>query len=99
MKSVSAEWRKYPERYTAKEKGVIYSFSKVLVAPKRFEKQVPYFVILVKLESGKMVTSHLVDAHEEDVVIGARVVPVFRKISHDGGEAAISYGTKYILVT
>jgi hypothetical protein len=98
MKSSVSEWRKYGERYQVHEGGIILSFSKVFVASKRFAKQTPFFVAVIQLDSGKKITSHIVDVNDDArVVIGARVKPVFRKIGHDSDTAAIAYGTKFIL--
>lgn len=98
MKSSISEWRKYPTRYRGVGKGTIYSFSKVLVASRRFSKSVPYFVALIQLDSGEKITSHIVDTLEDDVRIGAKVRPVFRKIGIDSPEESIAYGTKFIVV-
>lgn len=99
MKSSIAEWRNYSKRYQVTEEGEVFSYSKVFVSAKRFAKLTPYFVALIKLDSGKMITSHVVDVEDDsNMKIGARVRPVFRKIAHDDDVAAITYGTKFVLV-
>jgi hypothetical protein len=49
----------------------------------------------VKLDEGPRITAQLVCTPEE-VRIGMRVKPVFRKIAADGESGVIYYGTKYV---
>lgn len=98
MKSVVSEWRSYHDRYSLREEGEVLSFSVVYVATAAFSDQVPYVVAVILLDSGKKITSHIVDCEISDVVIGSRVAPVFRKIYNGGSHEAISYGVKFKLL-
>jgi len=74
-------------------KGEVYSYTVVYSPPTGFEEQVPYTIVLVKLEEGAMVLGQLVD--NGDVKIGDRVEAVFRKIQSDDPEGLIHYGFKF----
>ncbi|MGB9719257.1 MAG: Zn-ribbon domain-containing OB-fold protein [Candidatus Anstonellales archaeon] len=74
-------------------KGEVYSYTVVFSPPTGFEEQVPYTIVLVKLEEGAMVLGQLVD--DGDVRIGDRVEAVFRKIQSDDPEGLIHYGFKF----
>src|SRR3989344_592980 len=49
------------ELYKFSVKGEVYSFTKVTEAPQGYEGQVPYYLALVKLDEGPMVTAQLTD--------------------------------------
>lgn len=98
MKSVVSEWRAYHDRYTLREEGEIFSFSVVHVASQAFSDQVPYVVAVILLDSGKKITSHIVDCDISSVSIGDRVRPLFRKVYNGQKDEAISYGVKYTSV-
>lgn len=74
-------------------KGEVYSYSVVYSPPAGFEEQVPYTIVLIKLDEGAMTLGQLVD--NGDVRIGDRVEAVFRKIQQDDPEGLIHYGFKF----
>ncbi|MBU1119481.1 Zn-ribbon domain-containing OB-fold protein [Patescibacteria group bacterium] len=76
--------------------GEIYSFSKIHVSPEQFQKQVPYYVALIKLDNGPVISSQIVDVGSEKLFVGMRVYAVFRKVSGTG-EQALTYGIKFRL--
>ncbi len=75
-------------------RGRIVSFSLLRSPPKGFEAYVPYYVVVVELENGVRVFGTLTDVFGE-VKEGMEVEAVFRKISEDGEEGLIHYGTKF----
>ena len=54
----------------------------------------PYVLAIVELDEGPRLTAQLVCSPDE-VRIGMRVRPVFRRISADGESGVIHYGTKF----
>jgi uncharacterized protein len=82
------------ELYTFAGKGEVYSCTVVLDPPEGFEGQKPYYVALVKLDEGPMVTAQLTDL-EGGPEIGMRVEMVTRKLRTDGEEGIIVYGYKF----
>ncbi len=82
------------ELFAFSGKGTLYSFTEVLDAPSGFEDQAPYYVALIKLDEGPMLTAQLTDLEDEPVV-GMRVEMVTRKLRTDGRAGMIVYGYKF----
>lgn len=83
-------------RWEFSGKGVIYSFTKVLDdAPEGFEDQVPYWVALIKLDEGPMVTAGLTDFGDEKPEIGMKVEMVTRRLKADGERGILIHGYKF----
>ena len=61
--------------------GEIASFTIIRVAPEGFERYTPYAVALIRLDEGTTISGQVID-DVNDVAIGKRVRPVFRKM-HD----------------
>jgi uncharacterized OB-fold protein len=78
-------------------RGSILEATRVHKPAPGFELQVPYFVALVKTEEGPIVTGQVVDSDEGDIVAGAPVKAVFRRLGADGEAGVIYYGTKWQL--
>jgi uncharacterized OB-fold protein len=74
--------------------GVVYSYTRVLDAPEGFEDQTPYYLALVQLDEGPLVTAQLTDLVSEPD-IGDRVEMVTRKLRTDGPQGIIVYGYKF----
>jgi len=74
--------------------GAVYSFTRVLDAPEGFEDQTPYYLALVQLDEGPLVTAQLTDLDGEPG-IGDRVEMVTRKLRTDGPQGIIVYGYKF----
>jgi len=56
-------------------RGEVYSYTKVYDAPKGFEEYVPYYVALVRLKEGPLVTTQLTDLHFVENEAGERSHP------------------------
>ena len=75
-------------------RGAIYSFTRVQQPPANFEAQAPYYLALVQLDGGDLVTAQLTDV-DEVVQIGDPVEMVTRKLTTDGSRGMIVYGYKF----
>jgi uncharacterized OB-fold protein len=73
----------------------VVTYTIVRTASEQFEQMTPYALAIVQLDEGPRFTAQLVCSPEE-VKIGMRVRPVFRRISADGESGVIHYGTKYV---
>jgi uncharacterized OB-fold protein len=67
-------------------RGTVFSYTKMYDAPKGFEFKLPYYVALVKLEEGPMITTQLTDLGDEKVEIGMPVEMVTRLLRVMGDE-------------
>jgi uncharacterized OB-fold protein len=76
-------------------KGKIVTYTIIYSAPENFEDQVPYPIAIIQLDEGPRITAQIVDCDINDVKIGMRVKPTFRKIQEDGYIGAIYYGYKF----
>lgn len=74
--------------------GTLYSFTTVTEAPDGYDDQAPYFVGLVKLDDGPMLTAQITDV-DGDLNIGDRVEMVTRKLTTEGARGMIVYGYKF----
>jgi len=75
-------------------KGVIESFTVIRAAPEGFEHMAPYVIAIIKLDEGTNISGQVVDGPDE-VAVGKRVRPVFRRITQDGDAGLIHYGIKW----
>lgn len=84
------------ERFTFSGQGEIYSYTLVQDAPHGYEWQAPYFLAIVKLDEGPMVTAQVTDLdHGQTPQIGERVEMVTRKLTTEGDTGMIVYGYKF----
>jgi hypothetical protein len=74
--------------------GEVYSYTVVQEAPAGYEEQAPYYLALVKLDEGPMVTAQMTDV-QDGVAIGDRVEMVTRKLTTEGSKGMIVYGYKF----
>jgi len=74
--------------------GAVVTYTVIRTASEQFEQMTPYVLAIVALDEGPRITVQIVCSPEE-VRIGMRVKPVFRKIAADGESGVIYYGTKY----
>ncbi len=74
--------------------GRIYSYTLVQEPPEGFESQAPFYLALVELDDGQLVTAQLTDI-DGSVQIGDRVEMVTRKLTTDGSQGMIVYGYKF----
>jgi len=76
-------------------KGKVYSYTTIYQTPDTFDKQVPYIVALIDLDSGPRITAQLTDIDLQSVKINMPVEMVIRKIYEDGADGPIQYGYKF----
>ncbi|MCY4070021.1 MAG: OB-fold domain-containing protein [Chloroflexi bacterium] len=74
--------------------GTVYSYTLLQEPPLGYESQAPYYVALVELDDGGLVTAQLTDI-DGSVQIGDRVEMVTRKLTTDGSQGMIVYGYKF----
>ena len=82
------------ELYSFVGTGTVYSYTTVLDAPSGYEEQAPYFLALVKLDEGPLITAQLTDL-DGPPEIGMKVEMVTRKLRTDGEQGIIVYGYKF----
>lgn len=78
----------------APARGTIYSYTLVQEPPAGFEAQAPFYLALVELEDGELITAQLTDVDGE-AAIGDAVEMVTRKLTTDGQRGMIVYGYKF----
>jgi len=76
-------------------KGEVVTYTVIHTGPEGFEKQTPYIMAIVKLSSGPMLTTEIVDCEPEEMSIGMPVKGVFRRIGDAAGDGPIYYGFKF----
>ena len=64
-------------------------------APEGYEAYAPYYVALVALDEGPLVTAQLTDVDPDDVCIGLPVEMVTRVMRQDGDRGLIDYNYKF----
>lgn len=74
--------------------GHVYSYTLLHEAAEEFAGQLPYYLALVRLDDGSLITAQLTDV-DGDVAIGDRVEMVTRKLKTDGARGIIVYGYKF----
>jgi uncharacterized protein len=74
--------------------GTIYSYTRLQNAPEGYEDNAPYYLVMVQLDEGPLVTAQLTD-QTAPPVIGARVEMVTRRLTEDGPQGVIVYGYKF----
>ena len=75
-------------------RGTIYSYTLVQEAAAEFAAQAPFYLALVALDDGALITAQLTDV-DAAVAIGDRVEMVTRKLTTDGDRGMIIYGYKF----
>ena len=78
----------------AMARGKVYSYTLVQETAAEFEVQAPYYLALVALENGTLITAQLTDI-DGGVNIGDAVEMVTRKLTTDGRRGMIVYGYKF----
>jgi hypothetical protein len=76
-------------------RGTIWSFTRVVQAPRGFATLAPYAVALVRLEEGPLVAAPLADVDGVELAIGMPVEMVTRKIRDAEEHGFIAYGYKF----
>lgn len=77
------------------KKGRIIAWTMVRVAARLFNKQVPYPVVVVRLENKKQVIGQLVDWQDEDLQMDKEVVAVLRRCGIEDETSVITYSIKF----
>ena len=84
------------EPYTFSGKGTVFSYTQLQDGPSGFERSAPYYVALVKLDEGPVLTAQLTDLGDDPVTIGMPVEMVTRRLKNDQDEKGIIvYGYKF----
>lgn len=83
------------ESYKFSGPGKVVTYTIIHTAAEGFEQQAPYALAIIELDEGPRFTSQVV-CDPEEVSIGLRVKPVFRKLGESGDKGMIYYGTKYV---
>ena len=60
-----------------------------------YDAETPYTLAVVELDEGARVTAQVVDSGGDEVEIGDRVEACYRRISDQGEEGIVQYGTKF----
>jgi uncharacterized OB-fold protein len=76
--------------------GVVLAWTKIFAAPSGFEKQTPYFVAIIKLETGEKITAMVVDCGE--LQTGDKVKTVLRRLQEVARDEVIEYGIKCVKI-
>lgn len=96
MKSAVTVWRKQKKDKLALGKaGIIITWTKINVAPSKFQSLTPYAVVLVELENKEKVYGQLVDFEEKELTIGTKVTSVLRRAGAVDKENIIEYNVKF----
>jgi len=96
MKSPVKIWRKQKkDAPILGMKGKVVTWTKIMVAPPKFQAFTPYVVVLVELENKEKIYGQLVDFDEKDVVINKKVKTVLRRSSSVSQNDLIEYGVKF----
>jgi len=89
-------WRR--QKITRKElgqRGRVFSWTKIYIAPKYFKAQTPYYLVLVELENKERLIGQLVDINKTNVCIGMKVISILRRLKRGGKEGVVVYGLKF----
>jgi len=83
------------QEYRFPGSGKVVTYTVIRTASEQFEQMTPYVLAIVQLDEGPRLTAQIV-CRPDEVRIGMRVRPVFRRISADGESGVIHYGTKFV---
>jgi len=98
MSSPVKIWREAKNRYQYLDKtGKIVSLTKIQTPVTGFSAWVPYWVAVIELENGKMITAQLILGAKRPQV-GQRVVGVLRRLKKPEPEAVVEYGVKWKVI-
>jgi uncharacterized OB-fold protein len=74
--------------------GRIVSYTTIRIPPEGFEKYTPYAVAIIELEEGTRISGQVI-GNPDEVRVGNRVRPVFRRMYEDSTDGLIQYGIKF----
>lgn len=94
MNSPVQIWRNHKKlhQYLGKT-GKVITWTKIYVAPKGFEKQVPYAVAIIEFEDGQRLPLQVVDLDHE-LKVGEKVITCVRRIVGVEADEVIEYVIK-----
>lgn len=97
MSNAIGNWRRqHEERKYCGKTGEIVTWTQLFVAPPGYQKDLPYYSVLVKMENGDMRYGQLVDCSNQTIKTGMKVRTVIRIIDGDATpEEIITYGLKF----
>jgi len=76
--------------------GEVVASTVVHDAVEDYDAETPYTLAVVRLDEGARLTAQVID--DGDVEIGDRVEACFRRVSDEGDQGIVQYGTKFRLV-
>jgi len=82
------------EEFKLSGNGEVLSYTVIRVPPEGFENYAPYVVAIIRLEEGTNITGQII-GDINNVEIGKKVKPVFRRITEDNTDGLIHYGIKF----
>ncbi len=89
-------WRRQKQTKSLLGKtGQLLLWTVIRVPAKAFAPQIPYPVVIIKLDDGNKMVGQLVDYTEKDLVAGRKVVAVLRRSRIEDKEDVISYNIKF----
>lgn len=74
--------------------GKILSYTIIRIPPEGFDIYTPYAVAIIELDEGSRISGQVI-GNPDDVGIGRKVRPVFRRLQEDNKDGLIQYGTKF----
>jgi len=83
------------EPFTFSGRASLYSWSRVLQPARGFAPMAPYFVGMVRLEEGPLISAQLADVDGVDLAFGMALEMVTRKIRDAEEHGYIVYGYKF----
>jgi uncharacterized protein len=95
MKSPVTMWRRTKELHNCLgKKGKIVLWTKLYVAPKGYEADVPYIVAIVDFGDGDRQTLQVVDYGSDELQTGQEVITTIRRTARVSPTDVIMYGVK-----
>ena len=89
-------WRRQKHtRELLNKRGVILSWTTIVVAGPQFKKFAPYPVVLIEFDSGGRAFGQLVDYEDKHLAIGQQVYSILRKVRQPSDDGVIAYGIKF----
>jgi len=85
------------ENFQFSGNGKISSYTIIRVPPEGFEMHTPYAVAIISLDEGTNISGQVIGDINQ-VEVGKRVQPVFRRLMEDGKDGVIHYGVKFEIV-
>ncbi|MCD5425682.1 MAG: Zn-ribbon domain-containing OB-fold protein [Methanosarcinaceae archaeon] len=83
------------ESYKFKGKGQVVTYTVIHTKTEELIHRTPYILAIVKMDEGPRFTTQIIE-EPENMSIGMRVKPVFRKLMTDDDKGMIVYGTKFV---